>query len=161
MLCNQGGGGGVEKDISWTIGYSINVDMGISIEDVILAMLGVGVSVEKSVTRGCAVSCSCSTANHDFEKACVWEQSRLAWLDTQWQWCYIYSDCNGSTMNCDPWSAYQHTNQPFKDANCGTDYQYGCSHDSGYQELNVLTWIKNPVYYLTLFCQRADITMTE
>jgi len=64
-------------------------------------------------------------------------------------------------MNCDPWSAYQHTNQPFKDANCGTDYQYGCSHDSGYQELNVLTWIKNPVYYLTLFCQRADITMTE
>lgn len=131
MLCGQGGGGGISRDILWTIGYGISVDAGIEIDDVVAAMAGIGVSIEESVTRGCLVSCDCSSANVDYDKACVWEQSRLSWSDTQKQLCDIFSDCDGGYKLCGAWGPYQHTNAPFKDAQCGTDYQYGCSHNNG------------------------------
>lgn len=46
-------------------------------------MAGIGVSIEEYVTQGCLVDCGCSSANVDYLKACVWEQSRLTWSNTR------------------------------------------------------------------------------
>lgn len=94
-------------------------------------MAGAGVAIERSVTKGCSVSCQCSVDGHNYQKACVWEQSKLAWLDTQVQSCTRFENCDGGYVTCGAWSKYQRTNTPFKNANCGTDFQYGCSHDGG------------------------------
>lgn len=83
-------------DVSWTIGYGISIDAGIGIETVIDLMLGVGISIERSISTTQGMSCSCQGN----DPTCVWEQSQLTWSDTQVQDCSRFENCDGSYINC-------------------------------------------------------------
>lgn len=119
-------GGSILKEITWTIGYSIAFDVGISIEKVIGAMAGIGIGIDRSTSRTCGATCNCMPNL----QVCIWEQSLFTWSDTQKQKCTRFANCEGGYTDCGPWSEYQRTNAPYKNADCRS-YNYGCSTNEG------------------------------
>lgn len=115
----------LDFSVSWTIGYGISIDAGISIAKVVELMLGVGISIEKSISTTQGMSCSCQGN----EPTCVWEQSELTWSDTQVQTCERFENCDGGYVSCGAWLKYQRTNAPIK--NDLKAFNFGCSTGSG------------------------------
>lgn len=119
FYCDRWGRPSTSLDCSF--GFKIEVDIGIGIEAVISAMLGIGVHIDKSCNNHCDVKCGCRL----FSPPWVWKQNRYTWCDTQQQRCTKYVDCKGERIVCQPWGRYQRTNAPYKGGNCDS-YNFGC-----------------------------------
>lgn len=123
MQCDKGSGS-TTLEKSWSQGYSISNDIGISIGEVIQLALGAGLSLEVSHGYAILKTCDC---DQSLGVACIWEQHKMGWTDTQRQDCYSFENCEGAILECSPWSAYQHTDAPIGLNNQENIVVDGCS----------------------------------